>query len=70
MIIAQIRVQPEWGGSKQVVPTRVLYVYISMNSIFGVLLLPLVLHKAQPAALTAVAMETSGVSEEKAVDQS
>ena len=37
--------------------------------IFIVLLLHLVLHIAQPAAVTTVAMETCGVSEEKALDR-
>lgn len=50
---------------------HVLYALIltSWVFIFIVLLLHLILHTAQPAAVTTVAMETCGVSEEKALNR-
>ena len=52
-------------------PMHVLHICIltSWVFLFIVLLLHLILHTAQPAAVTTVAMETCGVSQEKALNR-
>lgn len=52
----------------QACTTVYLCIFTSWVFIFIVLLLHLILHTAQPAAVTTVAMETCGVSKEKALN--